>query len=168
MPHREYLQFVNYNISYTTGGNNILDLFDIPMPLCGPKEICNIKGVTTVFDGSATGVRWRLWLSLEPKDRFLNTNVHTQTMNDVFYYKVHWNIANVTSSDMNHTIMYPDPIAYPYDKMRMAVTQSGTGAGATWNVIIYYTIEPIEPKQLTAITIRRGTVKHAREQGPEP
>ncbi len=161
------MQVVNYNLSFTPPNTGQI-LFDIPMPQCGPKQICNIHAVETVHDSSSTGIRWVLLLSKEPSDRFLKENVHTQSMNDVFYKRVVWNLANTHLPPNNHRADYPYPIAYPYDRMRMGVRQSSIATGSTWNILIFYTIEAISAQQLTAITVRRGTVKHAREQGPEP
>ena len=144
-----------------------MQLFDIPMPKCTPKEICNIQKVSTVFDASPNGIRWQLLLSLEPKDRFLLNNVHTAVMNDVFYKKLFFRIS--ASVEANHSESFVDfPFAYPYETLRMGLQQSSVATGSTWNILIYYTIEAIDTKQLTAITIRRGTVRHARPQGPEP
>lgn len=167
MPHQEYLQVVNYNLNFTPPDTGQI-LFDIPMPLCGPKQICNIHAVETVHDASSTGIRWALLLSMEPNDRFLKENIHTQSMNDVFYKRIVWNLAGTSLPPMNHRANYPYPIAYPYERMRLGVRQSSIATGSTWNILIFYTIEAISAQQLTAITVRRGTVKHAREQGPEP
>lgn len=166
MPHQEYLQVLHYNISFVPPDTGLV-LFDIPMPKCGPKQICNIHKVTTIHDASANGIRWVLLLSLEPNDRFLRDNVHTQVMNDVFYKRVQWNLTQMHAR-MMHTEDYPYPIAFPYEKMRMGLRQSSVATGSTWNILIFYTIESISAQQLTAITLRRGTVRHAREQGPEP
>lgn len=165
MPHTLYLQTINYNISFVPPDTNVV-LFDIPMPRCTPREICNIHMVTTVFDASANGIRWVLLLSQEPDDRFIKDNRHTATMNDVFYKRVQWNLAMMESTAM-HTAKYPYPIAYPYMTLRLGLRQSSLATGSTWNVVIFYTVEPIDSSQLTAITIRRGTTRHAREGGPE-
>jgi len=167
MPHQEYLQIVHYNVSFVPPDTNLV-FFDIPMPLCGPRQICNIHAVETIHDASSTGIRWVLLLSMEPNDLFIKDNVHTQSSNDTFYKRVVWNLANTDLPEMNHTSYYAYPIAYPYEKLRMGLRQSSISTGSTWNIIIYYTIEPISAQQLTAITVRRGTVKHARAQGPEP
>ena len=107
-------------------------------------------------------------LSLEPDDRFLRENVHQQVMNDVFYKRVVWNLSGTSLPDQNHRSNYAYPFPFPYETMRMGLRQSSIATGSTWNILIYYTIEPITAEQLTAITIRRGTIAHARAQGPEP
>ncbi len=165
MPHQEYLQVINYNISFTPAVINVVNLFDIPMPQCGPKQICNIHKVSTVFDGSALNVRWTIFLSLEPRDRFIRNNVHTQVMNDVFYQRIVFTQTGSFESPTVQTENYPYPFAYPYEKLRCGVVSSSIATGITWNVLVFYTIEPIEAKQLTAITIRRGTVAAIRTPG---
>ena len=166
MPHTEYLQVLNFNISYTPVVTTV-ELHDIPMPKCSNRQICNIHAVETVHDASSTGIRWVLLLSLDPSDQFQRDNAHHQESNDTFYKRVHWQISGAFAPPNNHRSNYPYPFPYPYEKMRMGLRQSSLATGSTWNILIYYTIESITPAQLTAITIRRGTVKHAREQGPE-
>jgi len=165
LPHQEYLQVIDFNINFVPPDTSMQTL-DIQMPLCTPKQICNIHKVTTVHDNSSNGIRWTILLSLEPKDRFLKNSIDRTYQNDVFYKRVQWNLAMMESTQM-HTADYPYPFAYPYDKLRVGLQQSSVATGSTWNVLIFYTIEPITPTQLTAITVRRGTVRHAREGGPE-
>ncbi len=158
---------MHFNINFTPADTG-LNLFDVQMPKCGPREICNIHRIETPLDRSANNIRWVIMASLEPRDRFERDGVHTQYQNDVFYKKVYFSLATGTFNDANLWSDYPFPIAFPYEKMRWATRTSSVATGTTWDIIIFYTIEPIDPKQLTAITIRRGTVKHARAQGPEP
>jgi len=166
LPHQEFLQVIHYNINFQPPDPELV-LFDIEMPHCGPRQICNLHMVETVHDNSNTNIRWVLLLSLEPKDRFLRDNVHTAYSNDTFYKRVFWSqTSGIPQRD--HTARYPYPIAYPYETMRLGLRQSSVGTGSTWNILIFYTIERIDKDQLTAITVRRGTVKHARGQGPEP
>ncbi len=167
MPHKEYLQLVHH-VRNLIPPDALLRIFDIQMPKCGPREICNIHMITTVFDASATGLRWTIMASLEPSDLFTKHTVHSAYENDVFYFRVVWTLGSTGRGPDEHTIYYPHPIAFPYEKMRWADQQSSIGAGVNWDILIYYTIEPIDTSQLTAITIRRGTVRHARPGGPEP
>lgn len=167
MPHIEYLQQVHRVINFTPPDTE-MQLHDIQMPKCGPKQICNIWGITTAFDNSSNNIRWVLLLSKEPSDRFTRHAIHTAYMNDVFYYRAVWTLSGGRFQEGKEDTWYPYPIAYPYDRMRAGTRTSSIATGTTWNIIIHYTIEAISKEQLTAITIRRGTVAHARAQGPEP
>ena len=145
-----------------------LVLFDIQMPKCSPKQICNIHQIQTIHDGSSSGIRWSIMASLDPNTRFVENALNDTYKNDVFYYKIIWTISNSGTHGSDAPTHYPYPIAYPYEKMRWATITSSVATGTKWDILIFYTIEPIDAKQLTAITLRRGTVRHAREQGPEP
>jgi len=167
LPHQEYLQLVHWATNFTPPDTNVV-LHDIQMPKCGPKQICNIHAIETHLDASANGIRWVIKASLDPNDRFPREFVHLAYSNDVFYQRIVFPQGNTTDRDWSKQRIYPFPIAYPYEKMRWMTRTSSVAAGTTWDVLIFYTIEPIDQKQLTAITLRRGVVKHAREQGPEP
>jgi len=167
MPHIEYLQQV-HKVHNVVPPATTIQLHDIQMPKCGALEICNIWGVTTIFDSSSNNIRWVIMLSKEPSDRFTRDTVHNSYMNDVFYYRNVWTLSGGRFQSGLKNTWYPYPIAFPYDRMRYATRTSSVATGTTWNIILHYTIESITKAQLTALTVRRGTVAHARGQGPEP
>jgi len=169
MPGHEFLQTVVYHL--IPGGNTDDNIRDIQMPKCGPSQMCNIWGIRTTWNQSATDIRWRLWFSLEPKDVFRLVDVDDSYMNDVFHnvivFRTIDSASGVSEGPNEDTVIFPLPFAYPYDKLRVMSDATSAGAGAQWVITIYYTIEVITRAQLTAITVRRGTTRHAREGGPE-
>lgn len=171
MPHREFLQIVHFALNFNAADTNLL-LFDIEMPKCGPKEICLIHQVDALWDSSSFGFRRTLLLSREPSDTFPRHNVDHQYQNDLIFKSVWWTVNSSSSGAWSYIardyVKFSYPIPYPYERMRGGVQISNIAAGITVDISIYYTIEGIDAKQLTAITIRRGTVRHARAQGPEP
>lgn len=166
MPHQEYLQVIKFQISFTPPDTGI-QLFDIQMPKCGPRSICNIHSIHTVFDASSNNIRWVISASMEPSDTWQKEFVHRAYHNDEFYRRLVWTLSGGRFQDGLRETNYPYPIAYPYDKMRWMTRTSSIATGTTWDVFIFYTIEPIDSTRLTAITVRRGTTRHAREGGPE-
>ncbi len=166
--HREFLQTLMYQFSGTATG---ADIFDVPMPRCNPKEICLIQGVRIAWDMTANDIQWRLILSLEPKDQFTKRDVFRHLDTDWFYYLRVINDLNTEGmADRTRVdqIIFPLPFAYPYKNLRAFTNTTNGSAGYDWWIQIFYTIEALDKRQLTAITVRRGTVRHAREQGPEP
>jgi len=171
MPH-EFMQFINYIVSFQPSSAIPVHLFDIPMPKCTPKEMCLIHAFETIWDMSANDIRIELWASLEPSDRILFIDTHTKHQQDIFYSARLWRsidgASGVSSHTQNWITYYNHPVPYPYEKLRIGVRTTSAATGLAVDVRIHYTIEPISAKQLTAITLRRGTVRHARPQGPEP
>jgi len=167
MSSRQFLQSVMHN--WQTLAQSAIQLRDIQMPKCGPNRICNIWGIRVTWDQTAFEIRWRLFLSLEPSDRFEDVDVDGAYLNDIFY---RLNVlmdaltSGVADAPRESTVMFPIPFAYPYEKLR-AGNDASTGVAADWHIQILYTIDEITSRQLTAITVRRGTTRHARPGGPE-
>jgi len=171
MAAHEFLQFQNFWRIQTEVTSNLI-AFDIPMPKCTAKEACLIWGVRVNWNLSATDIRHRLWLSKEPSERFLGVEINAFEDSDIFYFLSFFRTidgaSGVSEGPNVDQIIYPKPFVYPYERLRAAAQTTSTGSLPNFHISIMYTIESVNAKQLTAITVRRGTVRHAREQGPEP
>jgi len=170
MPHQEFLQVITHNF----GGAAVtaMTLRDIQMPKCSPQEICLIRGVRVSWEMTANNIRWRLLMSQEPNDRFNTIDIDQAYMKDVFYYLSIFRVVNGNSGfdpgKSFDTVWFPYAIPYPFDRLRVGSDSTSAATGRDWIIQVYYTVEQIPKGQITALAIRRGTIRHAREGGPEP
>jgi len=121
---------------------------------------------------SEADINHRLWISQEPNDRMLGRQTDEFEWNALLYHAILWRTIDGASGETaifsQHTEQFSHAVPYPYDKLRAGADTQNSGALPNILITIRYTIETINLKQLTAISIRRGTVRHARAQGPEP
>ncbi len=170
MAHQEFLQNINY--VFQGPAATAMTLRDVQMPHCSPRQMCLIQGVRVVWEMTANNIRWRLYMSREPNDRFLNRDTDQHFTSETFYSLSVFRVVNGNSGfdpgKSFDTVWFPHPIPYPYEKLRIGSDSTSGATGRDFTITIYYTVEGVTAKEITALAVKRGTSAHAREQGPEP